>query len=386
MRIHSRIALAAIVALAACSGGGASSGGFSPSGSSGTGGSQAATESSISTANALGTPIKQMATYNMSISNSTPQSAGRSNPQSYTLGSCSNGIEFFAPDKNGDPNSTELQYFYDAACTQVARDITRVYSSTGAGSESVARTESTYADGSNTASAVRTDTDVITNATFGQYGYPIAADGFDGVSTGNLTISGVKTIASDGEIVMEAAGGSTNDYCGDTAGYNATGIAALNETFGWQGGDLSGGTRTVNNDGSVTWAATHSGTAFKGAIGSLSIATGTQNATCPITTPMFTLTGGTSTGTYTIPVTATFKQGLLVGLTITNAVFANGTTLNVTTNTSVSPTNADFINGTVASSGGTTIATFDTDAFGDGTLTVASTGKQYVITDWHIVR
>ncbi|HEY9085876.1 MAG TPA: hypothetical protein VIN40_08105, partial [Candidatus Tyrphobacter sp.] len=347
--------------------------------------SQAATDSSIAAANALGTPIKQMSGYNLSTSNSTPQSVGRSTPQSYTLGTCSNGVEFYAPDKSGDPNSTELQYFYDAACTQLARDIVRIYSSTGANSESVARTESTYAAGSNTASAVRTDTDVITNATFGQYGYPIAADGFDRVTTGDLTISGVKTIASDGELVMESGSG-TNGYCGDTAGYNATGIASLNETFGWQGGDLSGGTRTVNGDGSVTWSATHAGTAFKGPIGSLSIATGTQNSACPITTPMFTLSGGTSIGEYTIPITATFKQGLLVGLTITNAHLANRTTLNVTTNAGVSPTNADFISGTVASSGGTTLATFTTDAFGDGTLTVTSTGKQYVITDWHVVR
>ncbi len=383
MRTHPSLALATMLALAACSGGGAA-GGFSPSGGSGGTSTQSMTEGAISTANALGTPIKQLTNYNTSISNAAPQLNGRSNPQSYTLGACSNGVEFFAPDKNGDPNSTELDYFYDAACTQLARDIVRIYSSTGANSESVARTESTYADGSNTASAVRTDTDVINNATFGEYGYPVPADGFDGVTTGDLTISGIKTIAEDGEIVM-VAGSGTNDFCGDTAGYNATGFASLDETFGWQGGELSGGTRTVNGDGSVTWNATHAGTAFKGAIGALSIATGTQNTSCPISTPMFMLSGGTSTGSYTIPVTATYKQGLLVGLTVTNAQLANGDTLNVTTNTSVSPTNADFINGTIAS-GGSTIATFDTDAFGDGTLTIAATGKQYVITDWHVVR
>jgi len=178
---------------------------------------------------------------------------------------------------------------------------------------------------------------------------------------------------------------SSESFCGDAAGFNATGIAALGETFGWQGGVSSTGTRTVNADGSVTWNATHAGSTAKGAVGSLSIHTGTPNTACPIATPMFTLSGGTTQGSYTIPTVATYKGGLLIGLTITNASLANGTTLNVTTNTSVSPTSNLFITGTIAN-GSTQVATFNVDAFGDGTLTMTSSGAQYVLTDWHVVR
>ena len=138
-------------------------------------------------------------------------------------------------------------------------------------------------------------------------------------------------------------------------------------------------------DGSVTWTAAHAGSTAKGAIGSLSIGVGTQNTACPITTPMFTLAGGTSLGTYNIPTTATYKSGLLIGLAIANATLANGTTLNVTTNTGVSPMNNLFITG-VISNAGTSVATFTVDAFGDGTLTMSAGGTQYVITDWHVVK
>ena len=117
----------------------------------------------------------------------------------------------------------------------------------------------------------------------------------------------------------------------------------------------------------------------------LAISAGTQNTACPIATPMFTLTGGTSTGTYTIPTVATFKSGLLTGLTINNAGLANGTTLSVTTNAGVSPTSGNFISGVIAN-GGTQVATFNVDAFGDGTLTMSAGGSQYVIVDWHVVK
>ena len=208
--------------------------------------------------------------------------------------------------------------------------------------------------------------------------------------------NGTRTIWTDGRPPLMDPdqprwwGYSTGKWDGDilvvdSSGFNDTGIAKLNETFGWQGGVLSGGSRTVNSDNSVTWTATHAGTTFKGAIGALSIATGTQNTACPIATPMFTLAGGTSTGTYSIPVVATYLHGMLESLTITNATLSNGTTLSVATNSALPPSSAGYITGTIGR-GTTQIATFAVDAFGDGTLTLTATGAQYVITDWHVVR
>ncbi|MEO6913236.1 MAG: hypothetical protein ABI182_04355 [Candidatus Baltobacteraceae bacterium] len=325
--------------------------------------------------------MKNITSYNNAIS---AQSVGFK-PESVSLGTCQNGQEFFAPDKNNDPNSTENQYFYDSGCTELARDVVRIYTQTSSSSETVRRTEKIYALGNGTPSAVRTDAVSILNATFDKYGYAIAADGFDHASVDELDIAGAKTIDADHELVMQPANANVNSFCSDSAGFNATGIQSLGETFGWQGGVLSGGTRTVNTDNSVTWSATHAGSTFKGSIGSLSIAAGVQNTACPITTPMFTLSGGTSSGAYSLPISATYKSGLLTNLTITNGTLANGNTLNVTTNTSVSPTSNLFING-VVSNAGTQIATFNVDAFGDGTLTVTKSGAQYVITDWHVVK
>jgi hypothetical protein len=381
------LALTAALIVAGCGGGGST-----PSVGSATGGGSGSTaasasENAVATTNAVGAPMNSLADYDSTTS--SLQSEARS-PQSVQLNTCQTtpaggSYEFFSPDKSGDSNSTEQQYFFDTACVQIARDIVRVWTSTGASSESINRTAKTYASGNGTPIATRTDAVTFKNATFDQYGFPIPADGFARADAGSLQYAGTNAVASDNELVVSAASGSTESFCGDAAGYNVNGIGSLGETFGWQGGALSGGTRTINGDGSVTWTATHSGSTAKGPIGSLSLGVGTQNTGCPIVTPMFTLAGGTTLGAYSIPTVATYKSGLLIGLTIANASLANGTTLNVTTNTSVSPTSNLFVTGTI-SSAGTQVATFSVDAFGDGTLTMSSGGAQFVITDWHVVK
>jgi len=385
LRTSLLLTLAATLAFAACSGGGGGSSTTPPvTSGGGTTQQQSSTtqsEDAIDATNSVGTPVKSFTNFDSSI---TAQSTQSRTAQSIPLGTCNNGVEFFAPDKNNDPNSTERQFFYDSACTELARDTVRIYTINGT-SETVNRTESLYAINNATAIAVRADAVSFQNGTFGTYGYPVAADGFAESATGTLNISGSRTSASDDELVLSPSSNNVSTFCSDSAGYNATGIQSLGETFGWQGAVLSGGTRTINADGSVTWQATHAGSTSKGAIGSLSILAGTPNTTCPISTPQFTLSGGTTTGTYSIPVTATYKSGVLESLTVTNATLANGDTLNVTTNSNVSPTSNTFITGSLANSG-TQIATFAVDAFGDGTLTVTKSGAQYVITDWHVVK
>lgn len=380
--------LASALIVAGCSGGGSSSTPSSGSATSNTpsGTAQTQSEASISTTNAVGEPMKSLANYTDAIS---PQSDARS-PQSLALSTCQTysgggSYEFFSPDKNGDANSTEQQYFYDNACTQLARDEVRLWTTTSTSSETVNHTTKIYALGNATASAVRTDAVTIVNGTFDQYGFPNPAAGFARTDAGSLNIAGSNTVNSDFELVMLPLNGASESFCGDAAGYNATGISSLSETFGWQGGVFSTGTRTVNSNGTVTWSATHTGSTAKGAIGSFSIGIAAQNTACPISKPMYTLSGGTSQGSYTIPTVATYQSGLLVNLSITSASLANGTTLNVSTNGSVSPTSSLFITGTI-SSGSSQISTFNVDAFGDGTLTMTSSGAQYVITDWHVVK
>jgi hypothetical protein len=231
---------------------------------------------------------------------------------------------------------------------------------------------------------VRSETVAYTGATFDQFGYPVYKNGFNRTNTGELDVNGVKTIDADGEFVLQPSSTTSAAFCGDSAGFNATGNATLNETFGWAG-MVPSGTRTLNSDGSVTWNLTHEGSTYTGAIGSLSIAAGSQNTSCPIAAPMFTLAGGTPKGQYAIPVQATFVHGVLSNLTIDNATLANGDTLNVQTNSGVTLGDEHFISGTL-SKNGSTIATFNVDAFGDGALVVAASGKAYQIDDWHVVK
>lgn len=388
MRTPLLLILAASLAFAGCGGGSGTPGGTNPpinnpGGNNGGTTPQSQDELAINATNALGTPMKSIDEFNNAIST---QSVNQRVPASMaqSLGSCSNGVEFFAPDKNNDPNSTETQDFYDQGCTQLARDTVRLYTINGT-SENVTRTVSTYAINNGTPISVRDESVAVSNAAFDQFGFPTPANGFDQSNVGTLNLAGAKTIEGDDEIVMLPATSSDNTFCADSAGFNATGIARLNETFGWQGGVLAGGTRTVNSNGSVTWAATHAGSTFKGAIGSLSIATGVANTMCPITTPEFTLSGGTQGGQFSLPVSATYQHGLLENLTITNATLANGNTLNVTTSNTLAPTSSDFVTG-IISNNGAQIATFNVDAFGDGTLTITSSGAQYVINDWHVVK
>ena len=384
MRTPLLLALATAMTLAACGGGGGLTTTPPSSGGNSSTSSQTQSQSAIDTTNALGDPIKSTADFNDTTSGTSIAQRSTSKVVMLSSGTCTNGVEFFSPDKNGDPNSTEEQYFYDSACTELARDVVRIYTINGS-SETVNRTESQYAVGNATAIASRTTTVNYVNGTYGSNGYPVVADGFARSSTSQTNISGAKTIAADDELVMSPGSNGTSAWCGDSAGYNTTGIAALNETFGWQGGVASGGTRTANNDGSVTWVSTASGTVFTGAIGSLSIANGAANTACPIATPEYTLAGGTSQGTYSIPVSATYLHGELTSLTVTNATLASGNTLNVTTNSNLSPTNANFVTGTISGTSGQ-IATFAVDCFGDGTLTVTASGAQYVIDDWHVVK
>jgi hypothetical protein len=381
----------ATLALTACGGGSGSSSNPSvqatatPPGSQGSGQSQS--EIAVESANSLGTPVKTLQEFNNGTTGVAFARVGRYSTDALANGQCTVvdgvSVEFFAPDKNGDPNSTEEQYFYDTACSQLQRDVVRIYSLNGA-NETVSRTVNDYLQGSNTAESTRVDSVTIENGTFNSNGFPSTSAGFDRSAQGTLALSNVKTIADDNELVLAAASGNTNAFCGDSAGYNETGVPSLNETFGWQGQTQSG-TRTVNGDGSVTWTSTHTGSSVKGAIGALSVAVGTQNTACPIGTPQFTLAGGTQEGTYSIPVTATYMHGVLTNLTITGATLANGNTLNVTTNTGVAPSNTSYITGTISNSTGQ-IASFSVNDIGDGTLTVTASGNSYTMNDWHVIK
>jgi len=197
----------------------------------------------------------------------------------------------------------------------------------------------------------------------------------------NLVTLGGKQILSGSELVMARPSQRSRDYCQGSAGYTVSGIPSLDASFGWESGAFTGGTRTTDNRGSATWSANASGAIVQGAIGGLSIGRSGIAGSCPMNVPAFTLRGGDAENAFSIPVSLAFRRGELSNLVVADAKFANGDSLAVTTRTDRHPVEID---GAIAE-GRTQLATFHTDALGDGTLTITSTGAQYVIADWIVV-
>lgn len=336
----------------------------------------------ISAANVLGGRIRQLL-----LASSDDAWAGLlpNAPHANHLGHCEDGIKLFAPDRNGDPNSTETLVFYNQACSSLAVDDVRIYTPTGPRSETVHHTAAFYAPGSSAAIAVATSTSSISNATIGHFGLPDVAGGFASLTAARVVVGKSQVLATAGEFVMMPGSRSSTAFCGDSAGYDPAGIVSLDSTFGWQGGVLSGGTRTAEGNGFITWSANPSGTAYGGPIGALSLTSGTQNVSCPIARPDFALAGGTALGTYTIPISATFHRGRIWNITVRGAVLPDGDTLSVKTNQARHQVSHDYISGAI-SAGRTSVATFAVNAFGNGTLTVTSTGAQYKIADWIVIQ
>lgn len=372
-----------MVVLAGCGGGGGGNAGGLPATSSNASGATAEELNQISAVESITTVLQGQSDYSM---DSLTEGLVSRFPASGNSG-CVNGTETFVPDKHGDPNSTEVQVFFDTGCTILAHDVIRLWTALGAGSERVNRTVSIYAPRNPTPIAVRIESNTFTNATFTPNGYPKAATGYDEVDSSFVALSGVRYIINGSEQVMTAGPPAsppfTRTYCTDAAGFNATGFPHLGVTYGYQNAIASGS--YSNNGGSETYTATRVGESFSGPIGGLNIGIGTQNTSCPISNPMFTITGGSQmggAGSYnTYPFTSTYTGGVLSNLTVTNAT-VGGYLLNIATDQTQSPTNPLFIYGT-ASKGGLT-ATISVDAFGNGTLTTSS-GRQYVITDWHVL-
>jgi hypothetical protein len=298
---------------------------------------------------------------------------------------CVDGIELFAPARSGEANSTEELVFYDAGCSRLAVDDVRTYTPTGIHSETIHHTTLLYAPGNSRAVSVATSTSSLSNATIGRFGLPNIIAGFANVTAAQVVVNKSPVLSTDTEFVVMPGSRSSNGFCSDSAGFDPTGIVSLDSTFGWQGGVLGGATRTVEGNGFVTWSATPSGTVFAGVIGSLSIATATQNFSCPIARPEFRLAGGNPIGTYTIPISATFHRGRLWSLSVPHATLPGGDTLSARTNHARRPESHEYIRGSV-SAGRTSVATFGVNAFGNGTLTVTSTGAQYKIADWIVVQ
>lgn len=168
-----------------------------------------------------------------------------------------------------------------------------------------------------------------------------------------------------------------NAYCQSSAGYMAGGIPSLDAEFGWQGGAFAGGTRSAKAGGIAVWSAQASGAVVQGGIGKLSISRTGAAPACPMNEPAFILEGGSSQNAFELPIAMAFRGGTLQNLSVVDGRFADGATLDVST---TGPVVNGVIDGAHAR-----VATFRTNATGNGTLTITSSGAQYAIADWIVV-
>ncbi len=183
---------------------------------------------------------------------------------------------------------------------------------------------------------------------------------------------------------------SGNYFCGDSAGYNTVGDSTLNETFGWADQtDGNSGTRMPQANGSVVFTVHRVGVALTGPINFMQIAPAQPNTACPISTPGFTtnVQGGFLRLPFDMPLTYTFHDGYLVGMTLKGATFGNNNDLTVSITVDNPQNNKTFIAGSVATNTGNpqTIGNFQIGINGFGTLTVVD-GHSYNIVDWHVVQ
>lgn len=185
-----------------------------------------------------------------------------------------------------------------------------------------------------------------------------------------------KRILSGSELIAHGS-----DYCQSSAGYSVDGIPSLDATFGWEGGAVSGGRRSAGARGAAIWSANASGAVVQSPIGGLSLSHTNASGSCPLTAPAFVLNGGASENAFSLPVSMAFINGRLANLSVVNGRFANGESLEVTTPANRQPLQ---VLGSIAR-GHTRVASLRVNASGNGTLTITSTGAQYVVGDWIVV-
>ena len=255
----------------------------------------------------------------------------------------------------------ETKYFYDQACTQVAKDVVADVVQPSPSSETIART-ATWFNHAALQLGQRKSNFAVTGAP-GNFSAVITSDFFVGSSTSPESQRGHQiTVSPQSQNVYNVAGNGGRVY-NDNA-------PSIDESFGGQG-QLQNVTATVDGSGDVTFAGSHLETISKGALGSITL----SNA------PPFTVSGGTVLGNRTATGSIEFdNMGNLVSLTVNVALINGGSAVLTSSGTPPSVS----VNGTIMNAAGQVLATFSVDQFGDGVITYAN-GQQGIIVDWHVI-
>ncbi|MDQ2864778.1 MAG: hypothetical protein M3R51_00990 [Candidatus Eremiobacteraeota bacterium] len=294
---------------------------------------------------------------------------------------------FYRPDRNNDANSLQTRTFFDSACQQLQSDAVRIFHPQTPNTETVNLTTTINPSAGATSGIITLNQTLsYSNTTFDINGFPNFTTGYNLSARTQTLIDHVDTIDSADEILSEAQNGAVVPFCSNAVGYKATGSLS-GQTYAWSGQtDPTNGSRTTNTDGSVTVSEVHLGTPYNGSVGAFTIVAGTPNQTCPIGTPEFTLSGGTASASYRLPISMTFLNGTITNVTVMNATFSANLTLNVVTSKTLPPSDPNFIVGTMKDSHGTTVSTFNVNAAGKGSLTITlNSSNPYAIQNFRVL-
>ncbi|HEY5095728.1 MAG TPA: hypothetical protein VII69_11485 [Candidatus Eremiobacteraceae bacterium] len=282
--------------------------------------------------------------------NAGPSSAG-----------CKNGIERTVTHVSQTETIYETKFFYDQACAQLAKDVVADVIQADPSNETINRTSKWFNHADLQLGQRKTEF-AVTGAP-GNFSAVITSDFFVGSSTSPESQRGNQiTVSPQSQTVFNVAGNGGRVY--------NDGSPSINESFGGQG-ESQNVTATVDGLGDVTFAGSRLETISKGPLGSITLSS----------SPPFTVTGGTVLGNRTATGSIEFDgNGDLVAMSLNISLINGGSA--VLSSTGTPPTVS--VNGTITNAGGTVLATFTVDEYGDGIITYAD-GQQGVILDWHVI-
>jgi hypothetical protein len=371
IRKQTIIASLAALALAACGGGGTASLPASPgASSSNTSASHTSQDATDAATQALSAVVEQYELEDVLDIGIFGQPPSGISVQSVATGAanghCHNGKEYTKTTVSATETKIELKSFYDIQCTELARDLLSDITQQNSG-ETIQRADTTY-NLTGHLLATRTTTYNVSGKVEHAQAVSIPA-GYSATVFSSLTIG--TSSHPDTEYGLQyaatAQSANVNTVTGDAGFLDNFGFPTINASLGASGA-LANTTETFDSSGNVTFDGNLKGTVSGGPLYSLTL---TQ-------TPPFTISGGSSLGDVALQGTIAFDPSGTITKLTANGTFLGGNTFAVSS--SGSPLS---ITGTVTSSGGPTLATFQVDQYGDGTITYAN-GAQGEVIGWHL--
>jgi hypothetical protein len=274
---------------------------------------------------------------------------------------CVNRHEFTVTHISQIETKYEIKFFYDNACTQIAKDVIADVTIPDPSTESIVRTAAWF-NQSGTQLANRT----------GKFNITGSPGNFAAVLTSAFYVgsSSQPTNQFGGQLTVAPQNSNTFTIAGNHADIYNDVVPSVDASFGVSDA-LQNVTATIDGSGNVTFAGARNASLSVGALYSLTMPPA----------PPFTISGGTVIGAANQTGSIEFDAaGQLIAVNVT-VTTSNGFTVVMT---SSGPPGSIAINGVVKNAGGQQVATFTVDQYGNGVITYAN-GTQALIIDWHIV-